>query len=180
MSELHLFKTKRVFTLQVMKIKNFLIRGSTERYSSITSKIIVPLSVIKSRVIKRNTFVAKDIAFVRFSSIKIKKKIISTLIARDKLPVRTILGQHDLEFPKDLQECNYPDDLKHLGNKTKKRQKIIKNMKTQTHPCKKSRDKTLRHQYLCLRSLITLDKGKTKWNRCREILASKDIKKIIM
>jgi hypothetical protein len=97
MSELHLFKTKRVFTLQVIKIKNLLIRGSTERYSSITSKIIVPLSVIKSQVIKRNTFVAKDVAFVRFSFIKIKKKIISTLIACDKLPVRITQEQYVLE-----------------------------------------------------------------------------------
>lgn len=30
---------------------------------------------------------------------------------------------------------------------------------------------------LHLWSLITLDKGKTKWNRYQEILASKDIKK---
>lgn len=97
MSELHLFKTKRVFTLQVIKIKNFLIRGSTKRYNSITSKIIVSLSVIRSRVIKRNTFAAKDITFVKFSFLKIKKKeIISTLIARDKLPVRTTPEQYAL------------------------------------------------------------------------------------
>jgi len=113
MSELHLFKTKRVFTLQVIKIKNFLIRGSTERYSSITSKIIAPLSVIRSRIIKRNTFVAKDVAFVRFSFIKIKKKIISTLIARDKLPVHTIPALHELEFVTDPLGCNYLGGLIH-------------------------------------------------------------------
>jgi len=125
MSELHLFKTKRVFTLQVIKIKNFLIRGSTERYSSITSKIIVPLSVIKSRVIKRNTFVAKDVAFMRFSFIKRrKKKIISTLIARDKLPAHTIRELHVQEFEGGLLECSYLGDLKNLESikqKTKKK-----------------------------------------------------------
>lgn len=96
MSELHLFKTKRVFTLQVINIKNFLIRGSTEWYDSIISQVIVPLSVIRSRVIKHKTFAAKDITFVKFLFIKIN---ISTLIARDKLPVHTIPEPHEQEFP---------------------------------------------------------------------------------
>jgi hypothetical protein len=52
---------------------------------------------------------------VKFSFIKIKKKkkkkTISTLIARDKLPVHTILEQHEQEFVTDPLECNCQDGL---------------------------------------------------------------------
>jgi|GEM_PF-6589839 len=112
MSELHLFKTKRVFTLQVINSKNFLIRGSTKWYNSIISKVIVPLSVIKSRVSKHRTFAVKDTTFVKFLFIK-KRINISTLIARDKLPVRTIPVPHGLVSEEGLLGCSYLGDLKH-------------------------------------------------------------------
>lgn len=115
MSELHLFKTKRVFTLQVINIKNFLIRGSTKSYNSIISQVIVSLSVIRSRVIKCKTFVAKDNTFVKNLFTKLKKNIY-TLIARDKLPVHTTRELHAQGFEEDPLEYSYLDDLKDLGN----------------------------------------------------------------
>jgi hypothetical protein len=48
------------------------------------------------------------------------KTNISTLIARDKLPVHTIPELHEQESVTDLPECNYLGGLTHLENKTQK------------------------------------------------------------
>ena len=56
------------------------------------------------------------------------KTNISTLIARDKLPVHTIQEPHEQEFVKGPQEYSCQGDLKRLENKAQKMQKIIKNM----------------------------------------------------
>jgi hypothetical protein len=53
---------------------------------------------------------------MKFLCIKTKKNI-SPLIARDKLPVRTILELHEQEFLMDQQGHNCRGDLKYLGSK---------------------------------------------------------------
>ena len=139
MSELHLFKAKRGFPLQVINIKNFLIRDSTKWYKSRPSKVRVPLSVIRSRVIKRKFFIAKNITFVKLLFLRMKRKNISTLIACDKLPVRTTPELHALGFEEDRQECNYLGDLAHWGNTAQKMQKIIKSMIRRKRLCNETR-----------------------------------------
>ena len=80
--------------------------------------------------------------------IKGNKKIISTLIARDKLPVHTILEPHAPEFVMGPREYNYLDDLKHSENKEQKKQKIIGNMIKQKHLYIKNKDRMVNHQLL--------------------------------
>ena len=82
-----------------------------------------------------------------------QKKNISTLITCDKLPVRTIQEQHELEFLANLPLYSYLDDLRHLGNIAQKMQKTVKNMKKQKHLYKKNKDRMVNCQIPCLNQL---------------------------
>ena len=83
---------------------------------------------------------------------------ISTLIARDKLPVHTIPEPHEQGFVKDLLVYNCLGDLIHLENKEQKMQKKVKNMIMQKHLYIKNMDKRLHHQsrYLNRLGYLTL------------------------